>query len=121
METLITFETAKTAKEKGFDLLTEKYWCNYYAGLPINKWKLLPKNETRLNFMEFPASIQSILQRWLREEKDIDVLIESIGGKKGYYFRLQEVSTGDLVQDSDIYGTYEEALEQGLLEALNLI
>ena len=32
-EQLISFETAKLAKEKGFDLLSNNFYCENYEGL----------------------------------------------------------------------------------------
>ena len=117
MKTLITFKTAKKAKELNFPQERIKKNTHY------NDFGILDPLGIQGSMIteHYYACSQSTLQKWLREEKDIDVLIESVGGKRGYYFRLQEVPTGDLIQDSDIYGTYEEALEQGLLESLNLI
>lgn len=114
-ESLISFETAKLAQEKGFDLKgTKKYWCNYYTGQPINKWKLLPFEDLHLNFMEFPAYTQSLLQKWLREIHNIDV---RVANKYRYYHLVKDQQ----YFDRKTYDTYEQALEVGLLEGLKLI
>ena len=36
-EQLISFETAKLAKEKGFDLLSNNFYCENYEGLRHRK------------------------------------------------------------------------------------
>lgn len=114
-ESLISFETAQLAKEKEVDLKdTKKYWCNYYTGQPINKWKLLPFEDLSLNFMEFPAYTQSLLQKWLREVHNIDV---RVANKYRYYHLVKDQQ----YFDRTTYDTYEQALEAGLLEGLKLI
>lgn len=121
-EKLVSFNTAKLAKEKGFDISTNKYWCNYYIDEPFNKWKLLPTEELSISFMEFAAPTQSLLQKWLREVHNIHLVIKprfkgdlnnpivdySYNGEKGD-------------RNNIFYPTYEEALEVGLQEALKLI
>ena len=132
---LVTFETAKLAKEKGFDLVTNKYWVNYYTGQPIDKWRLFRHTDVDvIEEMEFPAPTQSLLQKWLRETKDIHVEpkfdFSDVWGKKGQYVvsissrfvvkdQYQQIY---LTEDNDYpikhFSTYEIALEKGLQEAL---
>ena len=133
-EQLVTHKTAKLAKEKGFDIETDKYWCNYYTGEPFTKWKLLPKEDVSIiHWMEWAAPTQSLLQKWLREEHYITVNTIPHWATKVNQYRLGIVfmdkgmvdtkilRTGDEFNTIQQWDSYEEALEKGLQEALKLI
>lgn len=60
------------------------------------------------------------IQKWLREYCDVDVLIKSIGGKNGYYIVIQRVFDGSTLFRGDNYFTFEQALEIGVKQALEL-
>lgn len=125
-EQLITFETAKLAKEKGF----KKESFNYYN----EKGELLYDNEfnsfgsfqgTKLdNYIDAPT--QSLFQKWLREVHNIYVDIWC--NASGWGFNLNK-TCGTTIYDfhyiedtpTGMFKTYEEALEKGLQEALLLI
>ena len=118
-EKLVSFSTAKLAKEKGFDISTNKYWCNYYTDEPFNKWKLLPTEELSISSMEFAAPTQSLLQKWLREVHGIDVLVD-----KGFLcdnYSHEIYHKNDMFESEYIFKTFEKALEKGLYEGLKLI
>lgn len=85
-EEIITFETAKLAKEKGFNIPSLDY-----------------------------ATTQSLLQKWLREEHNINIIPPLYYSGKGYLCSV--VSTPKI----KFYKTYESALENKLQEALKLI
>ena len=128
METLITFETAKLAKEKKFNIDVNYLISQYTKDNSINFSERVDydnynhknwNNDNRVCLFSRPT--QSLLQKWLREEKDTDILIESIGGKNGYYVRLQYVDSGDFILSTENYLSYEEAVEQGLNLSLKLI
>jgi len=126
-ETIITFETAKLAKEKGFDIDNGKCFDkkqNYYS------WDIVTWfNESENKHLQFDETItpiyyrptQSLLQKWLREVHDIDVIINTYRNQdnKWYKFFISEKSK-DILK-SDDYKSYEEALKIGLQEALKLI
>jgi len=99
-ESLITFETAKLAKEKGFNIEQRI----------ITVYNPDTKKETQLD--EYGAT-QSLLQKWLREVHNIYFFIL---GTIPYY-----VGGGDLVEYYYNFDTYEKAFEKGLQEALKLI
>ena len=119
-EELITPQTAKLAKEKGFNIQPDKYGCNYYTGEPHNKWKLLPLEKLSISWMEFPAPTQSLLQKWLKEVYNIYIDIRLHG--EGYFFYLSQArSPFTVLFISEKYSdTYEEALEYALQEGLKL-
>lgn len=103
-EELITFETAKLAKEKGYNKEFEDY---PYKGCII-------------------APTQSLLQRWLREKHGIHVwvhpnLIWQTYHHKGIVDRKETHNTNIAFDGESMKDTYEEALEVGLQEALKLI
>jgi len=122
-ELLITFETAKLAKEKGFDYKPnyyynqkgELYFCQTYS----NSWHSIGERDY------LPATTQSLLQKWLREEKDFVVnAIPSIKEDEiiVWYFHIISFKRANhVVGDGKFYKSYEEALEVGLQKALKQI
>lgn len=136
-DTLISFETAKLAKEKGFNIPCEQRYLNNILERKLDSPSDADDEYTwyqhKLEVQNFRTGInaptQSLLQKWLREVHNIFVVIkpdiniynietaqywESISyinekGKKGNYIKIVECET------------YEEALEQGLLYGLKLI
>ena len=103
-DTLITFETAKLAKEKGCNL--ENCTCGGYPDC-ICYDKIIS---------------QSLLQKWLREKYDIDVIINTYRNQNQKYYKyfISEKSK-NVVKSEEYYNIYEDALEVGLQEALKLI
>jgi hypothetical protein len=103
-EQLITFKTAKLAKEKGFSLGRHDYprydpsgdfqYINYTIGIS--------------------APTQSLLQKWLREKKNIFVYCMPTMNNKSWHNNIAS-------HNPSFIGTYEEALEISLQEALKLI
>lgn len=125
-EEICTFEVAKLAKEKGF---------------PLQK---VIKQDGRAFFYELPQShpdwpncdtwylpTQSLLQRWLREEKGITICVDIFDD--GWFFDIStfyKQDTGVYEVDipykssnvSPVNDTYELALEDALKYALeNLV
>lgn len=130
---LVSFETAKLAKEKGFDLLTEYYYYNgkegYATKQGINKARPLNRN---IYDFQYTAPTQSLLQKWLREKHKIEFGIEALyNGDYGINFYT--VKNGKLANEKkwsdlldhiykfDVFKIYEEAFEVALQEALKLI
>ena len=134
---LIKFETAKLAKEKGFDEECDYIWeddielqkLNYYNGGGsgvITNSTLKDDADTQDAICTVPT--QSLLQRWLREVYKINVSTDPVyqETKKhidtGIWFSNVETLTGrGLSHGGGDFKTYEEALEKGLQEALKLI
>ena len=121
---LISFETAKLAKEKGF---RERCIEHYY-----DDTKDLYRSSTPqcYNFggNTSDAPTQSLLQRWLREEK---YLFANVGmAFNGYYYQVIRTDKFDECIGTQIiehfngnkFDTYELALEDALKYALeNLV
>jgi len=112
-EQLITFETAKLAKEKGFD---SKYTEDYDTLGFVQQRGILESH----NLERVSAPTQSLLQKWLREVHNIHITITSISQESWqYHITKPGQRLGDNYEE-DFY-TYEEALESGLHQALKLI
>ena len=126
---LIIFETAKLAKEKGFDWhILHSYrdgildLDDNYAGT-ISEMYFNANGRNRTKFKEvISAPTQSLLQKWLREVHNIIVFVAP--------FKDHASDVNDRLEwNYTIYGksigrnlkSYEEALEIGLQEALKLI
>lgn len=112
-EDLVSFETAKLAKEKGFSICTLK--CYDYRDYNNKIHPEIWFTESR-NFgqsMIF-APTQSLLQKWLREECNIFLQID-------VNFCYKIYANDELETESSDYNNYEQALEKGLIEALKLI
>lgn len=144
-EQLISFETAKLAKEKGFDWGTD---CLYtpkkelLSGRDYDYNGLYQWNKEPYIYIDnigevhniLSAPTQSLLQKWLREIYEIYIEIEITDNTKYFYFKYILVTSKDRdYNDLDMidsakrhwnnerFKTYEEALEKGLQEALKLI
>jgi len=120
---IITFETAKLAKEKGF----QEEVKNYFKIGALSKGLIEEDcitTDINFKFSDRPMwarPTQSLLQRWLRERHDIHIWCEKqhkdVVGKYGYRIGM------DLEHSTFTFNnwSYEDALEEGLKEALKLI
>lgn len=120
-EELITFETAKLAKEKGFDVPVKSYFYDGDTGTNILREE---KHSYYKNYngvdLCYSIPTQSLLQKWLREKHKICMEMEEYYNlndtKLGWYAKYRKPKFNCLRGK-----TYEEALEKGLQEALKLI
>jgi hypothetical protein len=116
IEQLISFETAKLAKERGFTCNSEYFWKE---GFSFNKKDYNPI--TYQNLDNIPT--QSLLQKYLREIHKIDISIFQSGlFNRCWFFNIYSKESrfaADLTQDSG--NNYEQALEKALVVGLNLI
>jgi len=103
-EQLISFETAKLAREKGFP----------FNGSSIYK----VVNILQDSLFGTLLTSQSLLQKWLREKHNIHIIIRPGFGDPFWYDYIIEPQT--FVAESS-FNSYEEALEEALQKALNLI
>lgn len=126
---LISFKTAKLAKEKGFNEISERYYHNTSSGdlESVFGYDFWNKNKNA-----FSAPTQSILQRWLRETFKLWVWVEPDHfNKKGlctYYIESEDKSIVINEFSEPRYKTWimanknhYQALETGLQKALSLI
>lgn len=135
---LVSFTTAKLAKEKDFD----EYCFNGYR---VSSKELLPlsqldfdtiydnqedidkvfrelffKNSEVVKNYSITAPTQSLLQRWLREKHNLIIWIQpsAISPESIFY---PKIDTKQNVGILGSYNSYEEALEIALQRALSLI
>ena len=143
-ETIVSFKVAKLAKEKGFENKTpHKLRRVYYNHLgevngDVTKYiKAFVNKEDTTKYTTVDAPTQSLLQKWLRDKHNIDVVTSPERYIDGINYLVQaqkwdlnsdpETNVNFVIQssywfnDNGEYPTYEEALEKGLQEALILI
>ena len=122
-EELVSFETAKLAKEKGFNWICRLYYEDWDGGRDEPFEPISADNYNNINKWDKVISVptQSLLQKWLREKQDLIVIINN--NDSGFYWEIKE----DNYVVRDYYDSYfeeckyEDALEVGLQEALKLI
>ena len=128
-EQLISFETAKLAKGKGFPQETNRLEIPYYNYKgefkgDVSDWRIRKyirgEDTSDIEFVSAPT--QSLLAKWLREEHNIIVLVD-YEGIDGYYYKFYSYKEGNKNYDASgkNYNTYEDAYEIGLQEALKQI
>lgn len=123
-EELVTLETAKLLKEKGFN-----WKCEHIIGCNkvITKYDL-PQSmscctEIDNESVEFLCPTLYIAQKWLRENHSIHIVVD-FNQYGRWYYRLYDIKDYDFLSETEvdkIYKSYEEALEAGIQEALKLI
>ncbi len=132
-DTLISYGTAKLAKEKGFNIYQLK---QYSKG--VNSKTLYDYNENQCRMFNdtYYASTQSLLAKWLRENHNIHINIDTIlTGEdeiitEGYdaivytcwkdkvEHELKIISSSERI---NLFKSYEDALEFALDGGLKLI
>ena len=134
-EQLINFETAKLAKEKGFIQNLYEIPYSYRYKFTDNTGCVLSHSLFNPSSNICTAPTQSLLQKWLREVHNIEVLISRIppeavlasknNGKnilKNYNCYVWSFNNNPRIANNGSFqDIYEEALEIGLQEALKLI
>lgn len=138
----ILLETAKLAKEKGFNIPI----YHHYSENPVNDlqllvypdnpqvgmgWKLTNYNSNDWVFNKWSAPSQSLLQKWLRDVKNIHITIDIVNlGSDEYTWTLYDLYEEKRIKESFVgagnsyhgtFNTYEEALEDALVESLKII
>lgn len=119
IETVVSLETAKLLKEKEFSVNTNAYYddCNkLQVNKPKNDW-----NDPLYLGTICSAPTQSLAQKWLRDEKMIVLIVDvDFTELECYYCNIYDKTRVLHEQTKDCL-TYEEALEEGLKQALKLI
>ena len=119
-ETYITNETAKLAKEKGFDVPTIGYFIECFDG-----WKFGLENpeDGEYNWNERAgrsAPTQAVLQTWIRIKYRIHIEIYCNASGWGYILTKLNGTTIKEIEDDVFFEEPEQALETGLILALNM-
>ena len=117
IDELITLNTAKLAKEKGFDEYTKDSF-NYLGNLILNM-SCVNSNKGDADFVSAPT--QSLLARWLREKHCIYVSIYPIKDTWEGDVRILDKKYNVSKIDIPVCSSYEEAMEAGLQHAFTLI
>ena len=126
-DTLITFETAKLAKEKGFNIFTDVCFANtpnsddkQYKKIKLHHSHSVGSVDSFGNILTLVAyaPTQSLLAKWLREEHNIHLIAYKNINIDGYDWCF---ITTDGITNINSYKTYEDAYEIGLQEALKYI
>ncbi len=126
---IVKYQTANLAKTKGFIKNSAFYYelegGECFLNTAHNRIDLIPDHY-------IPAPSQTTLQKWLRDEHNIEVYVMvnyyHKGEKLGYYYKISKFDVHN-VHDGQTYNddenrnflTFEQALEVGLFKALNLI
>lgn len=104
-ESYVSFGTARMLKEAGFDVPCEHWYdeeglrdCDYKA---------------------FQCPTQTLAARWLREVHNIDIIVD-VYNKDYYYCNIYQNKHLMIIKNI-VNANYDEVLEDGLREALNLI
>ena len=140
-EQLVSFETAKLAEEKGFvDIIGTFRGKSYYTHKgelngnvidSIKEYSELRKSgmsavdvNKNNKFNPISAPTQSLLQKWLREKHNINVIptMSRFSHTYGYKIFYIEDEKTELIDSQYIKNnSFEKALEIGLQEGLKLI
>lgn len=127
-EQIVTYATAKLAEEKGFtDVIgcfRGKDYYNYNGELDgdvtLSIRAIVNKSPDVVKYKSIAAPTQALLQKWLRDVHEIDIDCHCDYDRKNWRFgyRMRGYCYNHYPLE---YNSYEEALEQGLHEALKLI
>lgn len=137
MSDIAKYPTAKLAYEKGFIIRglhsVKRHYYNRYGELDgdvLYMIQAISNGEDVTGFI-YDAPTQSTLQKWLREVHNIfvnvDIDPDIYNSKVNYYALVKNCdpnskSLGLILLDGfSIYQSYEDALEEGLFEALKLV
>ena len=126
-EELVTLETEKLLKEKGFVWECER---TISCDKIIRRWNR-PQDiscctEIDGELVEFLCPTLYVAQKWLREIKNLHITIYN--SASGYTYDISKADMGTVLycfpegpNDAGNWDTYEEALEAGILKCLKLI
>lgn len=107
-EELVTHEVTKLAGEKGFPVKEIECWHYEYDGHPTKEI---------IDEQQYPIITQSLLQRWLREEKGYYVYPFFDNEELKWTYVVRE-KTGDmwlpLIGETPYYDKYEDAMDSVL-------
>jgi hypothetical protein len=129
-EEICTYEVCKLAKEKGFNVPTDRYYHIYDDVIEAQNSLEMTGDGcadfyNSLNRCRCAAPTQSLLQRWLREEKDIQITIEPKLDKFGawvwghYDWVIRIYNEYSPIYYSQYNGDNFDAYELALEDAIN--
>ena len=113
-------------KNGGTNMLTNKDYCDYDTSITLGELGFPLKRMKVKNFIggQFHDSIVTVLlyeaQKWLREEKQIEIVVHSFDYVGEPYFA--DIHMYREVRCACNYATsYEEALSEGIKEAVKIL
>ena len=119
-EALVSLETARLLKDKGFNVNVNTYYDEYnilQVDKPKNDW-----NDPLYLGIICSAPTQSLAQQWIREK---GIHIGVYANASGWGWILTKCGGNGScikeIEDDTFFNTYEDALEEGLKQALKLI
>ncbi len=132
---IISFETAKLAKEKGFEGRQDDGYMDdgsFGSREGIDGESIWVTNGlTRSVIYDFDygvkfisAPTQSLLQKWLRDIHNIhiEILLEENSPYNKFYYRIMKLGQYFTLSHNGVYNkSYEEILEIALFEALEYV
>lgn len=121
MEQLISFETAKLSKQLSFDIPVLNYFyddVNNVKEYEVEDYPFIAVNWNKNTEYEYSRPTQSLLQKWLRENHNVEIEIKRIGGQYTYEcYKLSRNGNNPPIfyhRPGHMYIEYEEALEKAL-------
>lgn len=120
-EQYIELETAKLTKQAGFDWECE---YRYIAEPDYKEPSFVPKPLGNGSSYIYPAPPQSVLQRWLREVKNVVLLVDFNNDEdceENERYGVTIYIGNEHIVELATYPTYEATLEAGLQKCLTLI
>lgn len=142
-EKLVSLELAKLALKKGFDYPTYDYvWtdrdyiqrmCDSNKPSELHRQMLFTEDIDKKKRVLYTISVptQSLLQKWLREVHKIHIVVlqtnlpltepETAEWEWGYDIHIINNPNNSIKTRIGTFLTYEDALENALTEALNLL
>lgn len=122
----ISFDTAKLAKEKGFEEGKAEYWLQDNTTISVidDEYELKclrVKDQNPDMVYQCKAPTQSLLQKWLREKHGVEVNAFNLIHFSYCYQYYETGKSPESGKSKANFNKHEDALEEGLQEALKLI
>jgi hypothetical protein len=119
---IVDFQTAKDLKELGFDWpVSNMYRNNESERLHGLSQEPVDVNSQKTSVISAPTQAEVI--KWLRDEKNISVIVEWYGASEEIEFEYEVCSFVDtsIMEAGYHYNTYEEAELAGIKEAIKIL
>ena len=137
-ETIVKYETALLANQKGYSYNLGLGYGRIKGAYYTNKGELngdctdelkaivhaVSYNEPQPQHTLIHAPTQSLLQKWLRDKKDIELCVFKNGNGYSFQFGYSDefkIELPSIFATYHIFKTYDEAMELALIESLNLL
>lgn len=127
----VSYPLAKLLKECGFDEPCECYYTNGYANDSLDDLSRVVKfHRDRLYNHNMVVSAEGACysaptlwqtQKWLREKHHISIRISYVMDAKKWFYDWLNLEDGSYDCSDDDSETYEQALQEGIKAALELI